>query len=103
MGSLQQPPEAVKASHELNHVDEDVEVDDQIEVETDDSGTGDPEGGLVASKSLTQQTADAVQQFSIVIGVALMVGILFFLMIAVEQTMDWMGNQMSKMFGSKKS
>ena len=37
------------------------------------------------------------------IGVALMVGILFFLMIAVEQTMDWMGNQMSKMFGSKKS
>ena len=41
--------------------------------------------------------------FSTVIGVALMVGILFFLMIAVEQTMDWMGNQMSKMFGSKKS
>jgi len=38
-----------------------------------------------------------------VIGVALMVGILFFLMIAVEQTFEWLGNQMSKIFGSKKS
>ena len=37
------------------------------------------------------------------IGVALMVGILFFLMIAVEQTFEWLGNQMSKIFGSKKS
>ena len=41
--------------------------------------------------------------FLSVIGVALMVGILFFLMIAVEQTFEWLGNQMSKIFGSKKS
>lgn len=37
------------------------------------------------------------------IGVALMVGILFFLMIAVEQTLDWIANQLSKLFGRRKS
>ena len=38
-----------------------------------------------------------------VIGVALMVGILFFLMIAVEQTFEWLGTQISKLFGGTKS
>ena len=37
------------------------------------------------------------------IGVALMVGILFFLMIAVERTFEWLGNQISKIFGRKKN
>ena len=37
-----------------------------------------------------------------VIGVALMVGILFFLMIAVERTFEWLGNQISKIFGFRK-
>lgn len=36
------------------------------------------------------------------IGVALMVGILFFLMIAVENTFEWLGNQISKIFGVRK-
>ena len=38
-----------------------------------------------------------------VIGVALLVGVLFFLMIAVEQAFEWLGNQCSKTFGSKSS
>ena len=37
-----------------------------------------------------------------VIGVALMVGILFLLMIAVEITLEWLGNQISKIFPGRK-
>ena len=39
----------------------------------------------------------------IVIGVALMMMVLFFVMIAVEQTFVWVDHQLSKCFGSKKA
>jgi len=65
---------------------------------------GTPIAGVkVATTTLTEETLMALQQFSIVIGVALMVGILFFLMIAVEQTFEWLGTQISKLFGGTKS
>ena len=35
----------------------------------------------------------------LVVGVALMVGILFFLMLAVEQTFQWLSDQLSNCFG----
>ena len=37
------------------------------------------------------------------IGVALMVGMLFFLMLAVEQTFQWLGEQLSNCCGGKKA
>jgi len=60
------------------------------------------EGVKLAKTTLQEETYLAFQQFSIVIGVALMVGILFFLMIAVENTFEWLGNQISKIFGVRK-
>lgn len=77
---------------------------------TDGSCVGDDGGGpavpvagvKVSNTSLLEDTVMALQQFSIVIGVALMVGLLFFLMIAIETTFDWLGNQWTKCFGNKK-
>ena len=39
----------------------------------------------------------------LVVGVCLMVGILFFLMIAVEQAYDWILGKMKKVVGTKKT
>ena len=63
-----------------------------------------PKGSAVKADPLGLVTEEASFFYgSAVIGVALMVGILFFLMIAVERTFEWLGNQISKIFGRKKN
>jgi len=72
----------------------------------DGGGGGDDEDWTTPEKepaTLLEETQNALQQFSIVVGVCLMVGILFFLMIAVEQTYDWILGKMKKVVGTKKT
>ena len=58
-------------------------------------------GGRLASLGTLKKHLFSFGGFA-VIGVALMVGILFFLMIAVENTFEWLGNQISKIFPGRK-
>lgn len=73
---------------------------------TCEADSGDPEmseGNAAGEKvSLLQGTSLAIQQFSIIIGVALLVGILFFLMIGIELTMDWALTKLSEKCCKKK-
>jgi len=74
---------------------------------TCEADSGDPDmagGGPMGGKgaSLLQGTNLAIQQFSIIVGVALLVGILFFAMIAIELTMDWFLTKLSEKCCKKK-
>lgn len=60
----------------------------------DDDLNGD--GNLPPVLSLLDQTENALQQFSIVVGVCLMVGLLFFLMVWIDMLMDWLGTKMKR-------
>lgn len=66
----------------------------------DEGGVGDDDlngdGNLPPVLSLLDQTENALQQFSIVVGVCLMVGLLFFLMVGIELSMDWLGSKMKR-------
>lgn len=70
--------------------------DDEVEGEDDDVGQD-------IDLSLMAETQNALQQFSIVVGVCLMVGILFFLLIAIETTYDWIITKLKNMVGTKKT
>lgn len=62
-------------------------------------GAGDIAPGVKLSNlTLWQETTLAIQQFSIVAGVCLMVGSLFFMMIVVDKIMEWMGEQWNRLF-----
>lgn len=65
-----------------------------------EEGGGDEAAGIGAvnepKATLLEASALALQQFSIVVGVALMVGMLFFLMIAVEVSIDWVLSKLSE-------
>lgn len=66
------------------------DLEELPDLETGEEGdeAGDGLEGL-EDLSLLAETQNALQQFSIVVGVCLMVGILFFCMIAVEKVYDW--------------
>lgn len=86
-------------------------ADDGGEVEIIDcstNGTCDEDDGggsesIQIQKSLSEESIDALQQLAIVVGVFLMVGLLFFLMVFILNFMDWLGEQWSKCCGSKKA
>lgn len=71
------------------------------------TGTCTPEDGLGVSKlnlpspSLFEQSMLAAQQFGVIVGVALLVGSLFMLMIAVEIGLEWLDNKCAKACGRK--
>eukprot|EP00096_Caligus_rogercresseyi_P014858 TRINITY_DN7341_c0_g1_i1.p1 TRINITY_DN7341_c0_g1~~TRINITY_DN7341_c0_g1_i1.p1 ORF type:complete len:107 (-),score=20.86 TRINITY_DN7341_c0_g1_i1:176-496(-) len=66
---------------------------------------GDSSNGLEGIKpndvSLLQETTMAIQQFSVVIGVALMFCLLFFVMVAIDKALDFLGEMCTKCCGRK--
>lgn len=60
------------------------------------------EGVKFSNATLLEETTLAIQQFSIVIGVALMCALLFFLMIAVDRFLDWLNEKWNTHFGGDK-
>ena len=68
----------------------------------DDMAGGEKTGISVESQTLQQQTVLAFQELGIVIAVALMVGILFFLMLLVDKLWNSISEIYQKRFGEYK-
>jgi len=81
-------------------------MDDTLLQDVDDGGGDDDDEGFATELeevSLMMETQNALQQFSIVVGVCLMVGILFFMMIAIETAYDWIFSKIKTVVGAKKT
>merc|ERR1719471_2702747 len=84
--------------------DEVLEYEEVIDYAGDGGGAGDIQPGVKLSNlTLWQETTLAIQQFSIVAGVMLMVAALFFMMIVVDKIMEWMGEQWNRLIGKGSS
>jgi len=85
---------------------EDEPLDCMADGTCEDTGSLDVLGGPntnLKSLPLPMQTKIALQQFSVVVGVALMVAALFFLMIAVDKTIEWLQTTWARVRGKEKA
>lgn len=69
---------------------------------TEDAGGGGQSDKMMMELSLGQQTVLAIQQLSVIVGVALMVGGMFLLLIGLELGLEWLEGKCSSVMGKQK-